>query len=267
MRPNLKVIYVAGIYHSGSTILDRSLSSLSNIVGLGEIHKFIIDGPEKLCSCGELAVKCPFWKNLLNLKCNYLEYYENIYLKFREIYGNKVILLDSSKTSPFKILSANRKKWQGLLYWISKKNVDLYCIHLTRDPCSWVSSLMRRDNKKDKKKSIIHYFLHRDYIRLIQWYLSNLLLSFFIKSNKIKNLNVNYEDFCNNPLKTVNKIAKFVQYNHTVKDINLLNSSSHIIVGNPSRNDPIINSRITLDERWKNEKRSSLFNLLFKIIR
>jgi len=53
-----KVIYIAGLGHSGSTILDMSLGTLPGVVGLGEL-KTLIDNQSRerhyssLCSCGK----------------------------------------------------------------------------------------------------------------------------------------------------------------------------------------------------------------------
>ena len=74
-RPN--IIYIAGLYHSGTTLIDQYLGSDKNIVGLGEVFKFIKDGPESKCTCGMSSNDCEFWgefaknKNNTSIEDNY----------------------------------------------------------------------------------------------------------------------------------------------------------------------------------------------------
>ena len=78
-----KILYIAGIYHSGSTLLDRSLSVGQNIIGFGEISKAHFDGFEDYCTCGELSINCGFWKLVMSkIKINAL-----VFLK----YGIKIV--------------------------------------------------------------------------------------------------------------------------------------------------------------------------------
>ena len=59
-----KFIYIAGLYHSGSTLLDQYLGSNSQIIGLGEIAKYIKDGSEGNCTCGKKVEECDFWSKI-----------------------------------------------------------------------------------------------------------------------------------------------------------------------------------------------------------
>lgn len=61
-----KIIYIAGLGHSGSTILDMALGSHPNIIGLGEIYAVFNSKNYKnlfeksTCSCGEKGKDCSF---------------------------------------------------------------------------------------------------------------------------------------------------------------------------------------------------------------
>ena len=61
-----KVIYVAGLYHTGSTLLDMILGNLPNVIGLGEIFKGFHDKFEEVCSCGQKVENCDFWGEILS---------------------------------------------------------------------------------------------------------------------------------------------------------------------------------------------------------
>ena len=57
-----KVTYILGAGRSGSTVLERLLSSAPGVVGTGEIATLWRRTLSALtCSCGAPAPDCPFW--------------------------------------------------------------------------------------------------------------------------------------------------------------------------------------------------------------
>ena len=112
----MKYIYILGLEHSGTTLLDHSLSSSRNVVGLGEVASFFsshhmndymarwgnISEAQK-CSCGEPWDNCEFWSKLYELNGLYSEVpliqkYQRLIEHARQIYGEDVVLIDSSKS-------------------------------------------------------------------------------------------------------------------------------------------------------------------------
>lgn len=69
-RPQL--IYILGTGHSGSTLLDRIVSSAPEVFGLGELFYFdryrgIAPAPptlRRVCTCGADFERCPFWSQV-----------------------------------------------------------------------------------------------------------------------------------------------------------------------------------------------------------
>ena len=64
----IRVAYVAGASHSGSTLLHFVLGAHSRCVGLGEVARTLGPGANGLertlrrrCSCGSDAEDCVFW--------------------------------------------------------------------------------------------------------------------------------------------------------------------------------------------------------------
>ncbi|MFP4643767.1 MAG: sulfotransferase [Spirochaetales bacterium] len=58
--PDLRIIYISGRGHSGSTMLDAMLGNADEIESVGEL----ISGMGRYnasCSCGEKFTRCPFW--------------------------------------------------------------------------------------------------------------------------------------------------------------------------------------------------------------
>ena len=59
------VIYIVGLSHSGSTVLDMLLTTGGKAVGLGQVWTVLRETPERtavrVCSCGKPAPDCPVW--------------------------------------------------------------------------------------------------------------------------------------------------------------------------------------------------------------
>ncbi|HEV2125986.1 MAG TPA: hypothetical protein VGW38_24790 [Chloroflexota bacterium] len=61
-----RLVLVAGLTHSGSTVLDLLLGSHPRLVGMGEVMPLLrpgnpmLDEPDRVCSCGEPLESCPF---------------------------------------------------------------------------------------------------------------------------------------------------------------------------------------------------------------
>ncbi len=99
-----KIVYIAGLGHSGTTIPDMSLGTLPGVVGQGEL-KSIMDEHSRdrhytsICSCGKKAEDCVVWKNvprLLETKQNDDEKLKAILTLLKNTVGEKVVMADSS---------------------------------------------------------------------------------------------------------------------------------------------------------------------------
>jgi hypothetical protein len=62
----VRVLYIAGLAHSGSTVLARVLGEVEGLFAAGEVYALserIANGDR--CGCGELLGDCPFWTAVL----------------------------------------------------------------------------------------------------------------------------------------------------------------------------------------------------------
>ena len=61
----MKVVYIMGAGHIGSTILDIAISTHHNIESLGELSKYHRFGwlpdDNRVCACGLSVYDCSFW--------------------------------------------------------------------------------------------------------------------------------------------------------------------------------------------------------------
>lgn len=62
----IRVVYIAGAGHSGSTLLDVVLGSHPDIVAVGELSYLFHDWPRstRRCACGRLHSECDLWSGL-----------------------------------------------------------------------------------------------------------------------------------------------------------------------------------------------------------
>ena len=243
-----KIIYIAGLGHSGSTILDMALGCHPEIIGLGEIYAvFNKENPDALfqkstCSCGKKGVDCDFWKELYEpakSEKTTEEKYQILIKYFYEKYGEEKILLDSSKNSyPY-------------LQFLNK-NYDLKVIYLTRDYRSWIYSRFART-----KKPMI--------FPALRWYLENRKLLYVLRKYNLKIMTAGYEELALYPEFILRTICDFVGIEFSEKMLLPDNTKSHIINGNISRIDKEKRSGFFYDIRWMTSGRLARLSSIFAV--
>ncbi|MGK7888624.1 MAG: hypothetical protein AB4042_04775, partial [Leptolyngbyaceae cyanobacterium] len=101
-----RIVFICGLSHSGSTLLDLVLGGHPRFIGLGEVVRAIDpqrDLTQNKCSCGETAEQCIFWSKAIPRLAGCLEprtRYQIVYDTFLEVFGRDYILVDSSKYLP-----------------------------------------------------------------------------------------------------------------------------------------------------------------------
>lgn len=228
-----KIVYIAGLGHSGSTVLDMSLGANPKIVGLGEVGAMLLKKDKNrlfeksTCSCGEKGSDCDFWKNARNIiekNTSINERYELLIQHFNHQYKNEKIFLDSSKNS-----------YEYLDYL--NKNFNLKVVFLTRDFRSWAFS-----RKSRKAKPIFFWYWW--------WFLENQKLLYVLKKYKIQPFFVGYEEFALYPELMFRKILDFLEIDFNENMLIPAKTQSHIINGNIARTDSKKKQAIKYDFRW-----------------
>ncbi len=243
-----KIIYIAGLGHSGSTILDMVLGTHSKMIGLGEIMPFIRrknheSDNKSTCSCGQKGSECEFWGKIENMMKKY-NTEEEAYLKiadfFFDLYGNDTILVDSSKNSYSYLKLLNEK-------------FDLKVIFLTRDFRSWAFS-----RYLSSKMPI--------FLLIFRWLAENKKLQHQLHKMNIDFFSVGYEEIAMYPDFALKKICEFVGVNFEPQMLNPAKTKSHIINGNVVRADAEKRSKIMYDARWLTSAKVSFNGLFFSIL-
>ena len=279
MQDRKKIIFIAASARSGSSIFETHLSKKLDCIVIGEARWFwkrgVID--DEKCSCDNWFSECPFWKlnsfskdknfakkmeqhkiffdrfiNIVPFFIPFLQskewtllwkdYANGLNNFYNEVAQSRSIIIDSSKR-PF--------------YFIVLKNAladfDFFFINFIRDSRgvvhSWSKDKIRVESRKKEKMTKYGWF--KASIFWNAYTIINSIVAFLFKES----ISINYEDFCQNPDKTIKKVYSKANFdNQTKKTIPLL----HSVSGNPSRFSG--SDAIKKDEAWK--ERSAIWKLL-----
>ncbi len=262
----IKLIYILGSGHSGSTLTDLILGSHSSIESVGELFQL----PEyvspdsnraddrRICTCGVHISKCEYWNNILARIENPLAYEvdsqnnfdDNNYDLIKEIldFTGKTILVDSSKSS------------YRLKKLIDSQLFDIFVIHLVRDGRAVGYSAKRKQKKLNKK---FGYFykeelnrmnktsqLYNFYSSVKKWNRDNLkYYKQFSKEPRIRYSILKYEDLVRDTEQKISDILSIFNLEFEDKQLKFYEFSHHNIAGNRMR--LAKDKTITLDEEYK----------------
>lgn len=260
-----RLVFVASLSHSGSTLLNLLLGIHPNLVGLGEIDTVLQMNPAKLesekvmrCSCGERVAVCRFWAPTIAAILAFpdstlVERYAILFESFQSTYGPNFQIVDSSK-------------YLGQLRTVKDlPDIDLKVIHLIKDVRGFVVS--QRDATDAELKYHRLPVLFRSvtlsrwlYLHSIKtsaylfwkWYLRNLAVGRLVKSPQIKHVRVGYDELAQQPERILPRLFDFLGL-ETPKDLTLVprNTNSHAFMGNPMLGDKQKMEGIHYDDRWK----------------
>lgn len=266
----IKVVFILGTGHCGSTLLDLLLGSHSEMFSLGEVYRVLNDTSDSVCDiCSE---NCKFWTRdlLFNLRSPHKKTFQNkVKNKFRlgvpkeiKFYktlsqaSGKTILIDSSKKA--RLIDS----YGNIL--TRSKAIKPYLIYLSRDGRAVINSYLRKYPERG---------------------ITNIAENW---NNRIKNINecfnewtsekihIRYEDLASKPIETINNILNFLQEPFEHEMMKFWKFEHHTINGNLGtksilrkfrnleKEDVILEKpyigyykthpfEIKFDERWKEE--------------
>jgi hypothetical protein len=262
-----KVLYIAGSGRSGSTILDRILGQLEGFFSAGELINVWERGmlSDRKCGCGLPFGRCPTWtaivqagfggrdrldaRRLLTLTrdrmrpgfipsvllgtlrhrdagtVEYRDTLARLYDAVQQQTGCRVIV-DSSKSPLYAQLLA------------TIPSIDLYLLHLVRDPRATAYSFLRRKTLPDF-----------DDDRLMQrqppltsarrWGLWQTVTELLWRRASDRYLRLRYEDFAHQPKEVVRRVAAWIDEIPAelpfLSDTTIQLEPTHSVSGNPNR--------------------------------
>jgi hypothetical protein len=273
----VKVLYIAGCERSGSTILQNVLGQTEGFFAAGELRNIWLRLlGNKLCGCGVALRDCEVWRSVLEeafggVDCvdaqgmarlrkiasnrhlplmlwpagrrmllsrlgNYPATLETLYRAIQSTTGSRVIV-DSSKSPLYgQVL--------GLL-----PSIDLYVVHIVRDPRGVEHSRLRR-----KKSGHSNYADHNLLRSSLVWDISNLTEEVYGRRLPGRHMRVRYEDFVQAPKEQVNRVLRLlgedVLQPPIVHERLVSLDATHTVGGSPSRR-RTGEIELRLDEEWK----------------
>jgi Sulfotransferase family len=236
----VKVLYIAGSGRSGSTLLDRILGQLDGFFSVGELHNLWGRGllADRRCGCGLPFSSCPTWAAILRRAfggpdgvdarrmaalsrestgprrlptllargvrhthtdpglATYQETLGRLYQAVAQETGCRVIV-DSSKAP----LYAEQLR--------TLPGVDLYLVHLVRDPRATAHSFQRKKQLPDFGDGRL---MQRQppLVSSRRWALWQTVIELLWRGRPDRYLRVRYEDFVRQPEATVRRITALV---------------------------------------------------------
>jgi Sulfotransferase family len=221
-RAPLRVIYVAGISHSGSTIVGRTLGELEGAFYGGELRQFWERGilENRTCTCGAPFADCPFWRAVVDRlpfpawekaeelsrlhrrltrrtalrvamrrsirereETAFANATEALYRAIADVTGAAQIV-DSSKSPVY----------AALLHRTSA--IDLRIVHLLRDPRATAYSSLRRND-----------FGYRGALEHAIWWMRWNAAVERLSESGVPCVRIRYEDFVSDPIVSLERIT------------------------------------------------------------
>ncbi len=260
----MKYIFIAGLEHSGTTLINHVLSQHRDVIGLGEVAPFFSRhhmtqymarwgeyADARLCSCGETWERCPFWGGLidlngLNSNRPILEKYHRLVHYIRSHSMAEPIVVDSSKSYSFLRTILDHHDEIGL------GKDDISVILSVKDVRSFATSIAK---KQGATSSLLSH------LRTFNWWVSeNKKFLNYLNGREIPFDLVLYEKFCVDPEHFLRSILE--KFGVPCDDeIELAHNGSHIATGN---NNFLMGNRkrIRYDIRWFLEDNISLAYLI-----
>ena len=263
----MKVVYIMGLWRSGSTLLDIVLGNHQSIESVGELRNLPIVGwnDEGLCACGVTARNCEYWervrirwtekigadraKRLVDLQDRFERsrslprlLREHLWSSpaFRE-YGQMICALyETINEVSGKEVIVDSTKYPARAYALLQlPGVDPYLVHLVRDGRAIIWSCRRKPNTDLKGRAI-----HVDPATVarrttLQWVQVNLICDLLLRLPSSRGVRVRYEDLVTTPSEVLGPIGRMLHLDTARLERDLASGREmkvgHTIAGNRMR--------------------------------
>jgi hypothetical protein len=145
----MKIVYVASMAHSGSTLLDLLISAHSQVASVGEV-KNLVDVAEPGCSCSATSVwTCPFWGEVgrrFEARTGVELRRAQILRESEPAYGahNRALFESIAEVTGRTTIVDSSKGLERLRGLVRTAGLDVFPIHLVRRPQGVVYSHLRK---------------------------------------------------------------------------------------------------------------------------
>ena len=250
-----KVVYIAGMGYSGSTILDLLLGSHSRMIGLGEIqlligqrYQLLFQDELPYCACSKRMSECDFWKKLVHPLSEMSSESEAARYK---------LVVDSFHAHTGSVLVDSSKHLNGLENLLKVDGIDLKILFLIKDVRAFAASNAKHfqrinfnsESTPSLRKRLINEaaFPHWGFIR---WHRANRRIKAYLDTKRLDYFQFGYEELCLRPEEILPEICNFVGVEYEAEMLDLTRSTSHTILGNGMLLDKDRKSQLRYDNRW-----------------
>lgn len=282
----IKVLYIAGWGRSGSTILDNMLGQIDSFFSVGELSyvwdRNVIEN--RVCGCGLPFDECPVWSKVIEEAFGGIDgvnAYEMIALRdsgarTRHVplmlmpFGEVVLenrlrrYLDNlgslyraiGKTTRSRVI-VDSSKLPSYGYALGMvPDVDLYVVHLVRDPRAVTHSWSRKVVQPDTGTAMT---VHSSARSSLIWDAWNASVEAIWRGHSDRYLRLRYEDFVRSPREAIEQVLDLLGEAARLpfvgeREVEL--GATHTVAGNPSRF-KTGKVELKLDEEWKTKMKPS----------
>jgi hypothetical protein len=274
-----KVLYVAGMTRSGTTILDKVLNELDGFVGAGEVRSYWRAMREpRTCGCGKLVSECEFWSEVRGwieqrygpLPVERAWSVQRSHIRSLPLHLARLARADPGSGPGAEYADVMTHLYEGIAavagaqvvvdsskgphdaYVLSRfTDLDLFVVHLVRDPrgvaYSWARGAWNPDKPMDRDE-------HREASEVgVRWVTRNALTEALLARRLgPRYMRVRYEDFVAEPDRTITQISALCGAGRRLEGLSegvISFGTNHMVSGNPSRlsTGPV---KIRTDDEW-----------------
>lgn len=261
---SIKVVFILGTGHCGSTLLDMLLGAHPKIEGLGEVLN-IFRGMS--CTCGKKDYKCSFWveaSNTLSLKHfdifrkkidflidrkQFLRKTDRMPVDYMVyIRENEQLFTNVLNASGAEILVDSSKSTARVALLSSSEIIEPVLIHLVRDGRAVTWSYMKKYGHPLRC--------------MMNWMLYNIKASILIRRySSLEHIFIRYEDLATHPDIVLRELMKKLNLPYNEDMLDFRNSEQHQIGGNRMK---FRSEGIQLDRAWKRDM-PIFYRLMFQV--
>ncbi len=278
-----RILFVAGAGRSGSTVLSNLLGSMPGLTSVGEL-RYLWErgiGERALCGCGEPVPRCPFWRSVL--RSAYGDALPDVaamiaadrrFLRVRtfpellRVHGDPAALgpagqaLAGELARAYRAISAvaagdvivDASKLVSYGYLLANVDgVEVYLLHLTRDPRGVAHSWGRTRQRADRGSGSAEMARESPVKSALLWDLWNIAARQLWRGRPGHYVRLRYEDFVADPAGALVPVLRMLDIPSKVPlatDGSLEIAASHTVAGNPNRM-RVGTTPLTADDEWR----------------
>lgn len=266
-----KLLFVVGMARSGSTLLTALLNRADGFAGLGETHVYWeLAGGEERCGCGESLAECPVWGSLYRAQLERGLDLEEMRDSFRAFVrprpSSQLRGLRAQRGGPGRArLARYMEETEATYSWLEERTgsavlvdatklptaadltaaampMDVYLLHLVRDPRGVAHSLARQRRERAGGAPGLGSlsYLAAAARAALDWTLRNAYAEAKLRRSSARRYTrLRFEDLTREPRATVARLLEFVGADPApevfVSEDTVELGENHILTGNSVR--------------------------------